>query len=122
MVMFYSFFLKEPAPTEIYTYSHTLSLHDSLPISCSPTQDHVDIIVHAAVIFARRPIIDEDQPVGGEFEHIAVVTAQQYRAVKAHQSLQQRLPRIDRKSVAQGKSVSVRVDLGGSRNTINQQK
>src|SRR3546814_15700851 len=27
------FFFKYPAPTEIYTYLHTLSLHDALPIS-----------------------------------------------------------------------------------------
>src|SRR3546814_14624579 len=28
------FFFNDPAPTEIYTYRHTLSLHDALPI-CS---------------------------------------------------------------------------------------
>src|SRR3546814_15421648 len=27
------FFFNVPAPTEIYTYGHTLSLHDALPIS-----------------------------------------------------------------------------------------
>src|SRR3546814_15692116 len=27
-----SFFLKDPATTESYTYCHTLSLHDALPI------------------------------------------------------------------------------------------
>src|SRR3546814_6896795 len=27
------FFFNDPAPTEIYTYLHTLSLHDALPIS-----------------------------------------------------------------------------------------
>src|SRR3546814_14143506 len=27
------FFFKDPATTEIYTYGHTLSLHDALPIS-----------------------------------------------------------------------------------------
>src|SRR3546814_8976490 len=33
--MLYSviFFLNDTAPTEIYTYCHTLSLHDALPIS-----------------------------------------------------------------------------------------
>src|SRR3546814_6335952 len=30
-----SFFFKYPAPTELYTYLHTLSLHDALPISSS---------------------------------------------------------------------------------------
>src|SRR3546814_18987303 len=28
-------FLDVPAATEIYTYCHTLSLHDSLPFSCA---------------------------------------------------------------------------------------
>src|SRR3546814_13839384 len=28
----YSFFCNDTAPTEIYTYYHTLSLHDALPI------------------------------------------------------------------------------------------
>src|SRR3546814_15965240 len=32
VVLFY-FFLNDPPPTEIYTYLHTLSLHDALPIS-----------------------------------------------------------------------------------------
>src|SRR5216110_267031 len=30
------FFFKETAPTEIYTSSHTLSLHDALPILLQP--------------------------------------------------------------------------------------
>src|SRR3546814_14996842 len=29
-----SFFFNDPATTENYTYLHTLSLHDALPISC----------------------------------------------------------------------------------------
>src|SRR3546814_12649197 len=29
------FFFKDTATTEIYTYSHTLSLHDALPISAA---------------------------------------------------------------------------------------
>src|SRR3546814_16127111 len=29
------FFFNETATTEIYTYGHTLSLHDALPIFCS---------------------------------------------------------------------------------------
>src|SRR3546814_5778521 len=31
------FFFNEPATTEIYTYLHTLSLHDALPISTTTT-------------------------------------------------------------------------------------
>src|SRR3546814_12123185 len=30
------FFFHSPPPTEIYTYCHTLSLHDALPISSPP--------------------------------------------------------------------------------------
>src|SRR3546814_20449206 len=30
--MFFFFFFNEPATTELYTYLHTLSLHDALPI------------------------------------------------------------------------------------------
>src|SRR3546814_1616376 len=30
------FFFKDTAPTEIYTYGHTLSLHDALPIFTTP--------------------------------------------------------------------------------------
>src|SRR3546814_10582425 len=32
-VLFYCFFFLDTPPTEIYTYLHTLSLHDALPIS-----------------------------------------------------------------------------------------
>src|SRR5881398_4240222 len=31
--LFFFFFFNDPAPTEIYTLSDTLSLHDALPIS-----------------------------------------------------------------------------------------
>src|SRR3546814_1780432 len=34
-MLFVSFFVKDTATTEIYTYRHTLSLHDALPISRS---------------------------------------------------------------------------------------
>src|SRR3546814_13798533 len=33
LVVFYFCFFNAPATTEIYTYVHTLSLHDALPIS-----------------------------------------------------------------------------------------
>src|SRR3546814_12727347 len=33
LVSLYSFFFNDTATTEIYTYWHTLSLHDALPIS-----------------------------------------------------------------------------------------
>src|SRR3546814_5285090 len=34
---FFFFFFNDTATTEIYTYGHTLSLHDALPISIRPT-------------------------------------------------------------------------------------
>src|SRR5216110_4069022 len=34
MVFIFFFFFNDTATTEIYTSSHTLSLHDALPISC----------------------------------------------------------------------------------------
>src|SRR3546814_17357739 len=40
MIIFFTllyFFFKDTATTEIYTYRHTLSLHDALPISIAPT-------------------------------------------------------------------------------------
>src|SRR3546814_18847820 len=33
MYLFFAFLMNDTATTEIYTYSHTLSLHDALPIS-----------------------------------------------------------------------------------------
>src|SRR3546814_14855999 len=41
------FFFNDTATTEIYTYGHTLSLHDALPIY------RVDIVVEAALQAAR---------------------------------------------------------------------
>src|SRR3546814_5450501 len=35
-IIFLFFFFNDTAPTEIYTYSHTLSLHDALPIWFGP--------------------------------------------------------------------------------------
>src|SRR3546814_19370197 len=35
-VLFCCFFFNDTATTEIYTYGHTLSLHDALPISAAP--------------------------------------------------------------------------------------
>src|SRR3546814_15481827 len=33
-ILMFVFFFKDTATTDIYTYWHTLSLHDALPISC----------------------------------------------------------------------------------------
>src|SRR3546814_13897666 len=40
MIIF--FFFNDTAPTEIYTYGHTLSLHDALPISGSRRNNRGD--------------------------------------------------------------------------------
>src|SRR3546814_3719311 len=39
MGVLYLFFFNDTATTEIYTYGHTLSLHDALPISATCTVD-----------------------------------------------------------------------------------
>src|SRR3546814_17447106 len=45
-IVFCLFFFNDTAATEIYTYSHTLSLHDALPICFILTKSHV--VHHAA--------------------------------------------------------------------------
>src|SRR3546814_11585857 len=47
--LFYLFFFNDTAPPEIYTYLHTLSLHDALPILIS--RDNVSVKVNAVVYF-----------------------------------------------------------------------
>src|SRR3546814_11115937 len=47
-------FYNEPATTEIYTYAHTLSLHDALPIcyrgtTLSPTAQQASAAIAAAI-------------------------------------------------------------------------
>src|SRR3546814_18105960 len=49
-VCFFFFFFNDTATTEIYTYLHTLSLHDALPISGG---HHVDGHQHAAFTKGR---------------------------------------------------------------------
>src|SRR3546814_1990522 len=47
--LFNIFFFNHTATTEIYTYLHTLSLHDALPISNVRLGDDLDICVDAKV-------------------------------------------------------------------------
>src|SRR3546814_9533630 len=54
-----------------------------------------DIIVEAAVEFARGAVIDQHQPVRGHLEHVAIVTHHQHRAGIIVERLHQRLARID---------------------------
>src|SRR5216110_918798 len=52
------YFFNDPAPTEIYTSSHTLSLHDALPISIGSgwalAVDGGTFLVSAACLVALR--------------------------------------------------------------------
>src|SRR3546814_48988 len=43
------FCLNEPAPTEIYTYLHTLSLHDALPISVTRFLNGREIVTRRTI-------------------------------------------------------------------------
>src|SRR3546814_11254612 len=42
--MIHVFFFNDTAPTEIYTYCHTLSLHDALPISTGGRGVHLGLV------------------------------------------------------------------------------
>src|SRR3546814_18007463 len=52
--IFFLFFFNETATTEIYTYRHTLSLHDALPILYRQT-DLVKIMRDTVIYFALTP-------------------------------------------------------------------
>src|SRR3546814_20375489 len=49
------FFLYDPPPSEIYTYRHTLSLHDALPICWAASASPAAIWFSAAFIDATTP-------------------------------------------------------------------
>src|SRR3546814_16067818 len=58
--LFVCFFVNETATTEIYTYGHTLSLHDALPIVAdyqSPTIVRPDIPRSAMTLLEHRLLI-----------------------------------------------------------------
>src|SRR3546814_5878204 len=57
--MMYLVVVNDTATTEIYTYGHTLSLHDALPIYHAADAAYVVLIPMAAVLFAsvgRHPL------------------------------------------------------------------
>src|SRR3546814_19040193 len=63
MCLYFFFFFNATATTEIYTYGHTLSLHDALPISnavrvASDPQAHGRgvIVVMGDAVFAARDV------------------------------------------------------------------
>src|SRR3546814_15859752 len=77
--VFFIFFFNDTATTEIYTYGHTLSLHDALPIyhrhGCSRHERHhaLDLRVGdggpGAVGVRRRPMSEAALPVARSEEH-----------------------------------------------------
>ena len=60
-----------------------------------PPQHQVAIIVERAVELRHRAVIDQQQPIGDQPEHMAVVADHHDRAAKAGQRLDQRIARID---------------------------
>src|SRR3546814_14161265 len=90
MILSTSVFCNDTATTEIYTDGHTLSLHDTLPISVGIEQilaaAHLDVIVPGQL---GRPCRRVEQ---GGFGHYAKRIDQRMEGVAA------RARRIDRKS------------------------
>src|SRR3546814_17259387 len=135
------FFLNGTATTEIYTYLNTLSLHDALPISRSGDMGALGALLAADVGMwsdggGKRPAAME--PVLGydivlKLHRSLAVLFGKYGSTLVHTGMINGLPGFvtreadgemqttepdieeDRKSVLKGKSVSVRVDLGGRR-------
>src|SRR3546814_19831044 len=89
-------FVNDTATTEIYTYLHTLSLHDALPISLGTLRRS-----------KRAPTPPVCASSGNALERPAAPTPWSDRIRFASPICQ------DRKSGVKGKSVRVRVDLGG---------
>ena len=50
-----------------------LCLAAALALGLVAAEDEVDVIIHAAIIFARGSAIDQDQTVRGELDHVAIV-------------------------------------------------
>src|SRR3546814_11968440 len=115
---FFVFFLKATATTEISTYCHTLSLHAALPICSLPAE----IPASACILGDASPQIWCDSAAGrlrrglaragvtgfateGELAEMvqAVLVLRADAAIDG--------PLLGRKSVVEGKSVSVRVDF-----------
>src|SRR3546814_16953031 len=127
------FFFNDTTTTEIYTYGHTLSLHDALPIS--PIFGQVAQRGHEVAV--RRLVVDQDregfrlvapvlQPVeavvGDQVGRIALDDAEPLLrddvGVLIFALVVEHLPVVEaepgaRKRDVWGKSVSVRLDLGG---------
>jgi len=59
------------------------------------TKDEIDVITHASWIFTRGAAIDQHQPVGGQFDYVAIMADQDNRAGIGVERLHQCLARID---------------------------
>src|SRR3546814_10641156 len=69
-MLYICFFFSDTATTEIYTYGHTLSLHDALPFShagCSCKQDDLRnvVVVSLALQDQHHQAFARTQPCGG---------------------------------------------------------
>src|SRR3546814_12586907 len=116
ILLLISFVFNDTATTEIYTYLHTLSLHDALPISRSATISpgatarstprKTSIVSSPWMKLRRRPATLRTSFIAKHLDRIGIGSLE--GGIK-------RCKKADRKSVVEGKSVSVRVDLGGRR-------
>src|SRR3546814_16815008 len=124
-------FFNDPATTEIYTYLHTLSLHDALPIwrrraapASSNTRGHCRGTAAGRYKGRRPPYSRIPWPPGrprsapGSAAPPRPWTDRWYPTCTSGTSGPGTRPPhrgADRKSVVKGKRVSVRVELGGCR-------
>src|SRR3546814_20288055 len=119
-----SFFCNDTATTEIYTYLHTLSLHDALPISSLPYVPECDCRPHNLALSV--PSLQDVQRtmrlvrfhaaqwhVDPHKIGVLGFSAGGFLVAEIRTTFDRQLyAQKDRKSVGTGKSVSVRVDLG----------
>src|SRR3546814_957596 len=61
VVVFFSFFFNGSAPTQIYTYLHTLSLHDALPIWMLEHLVERAASAYQVTIFNAEPRVNYDR-------------------------------------------------------------
>src|SRR3546814_14940163 len=122
------FVFNDTATTEIYTYCHTLSLHDALPIFQVATQKALFmsamigigsilaciLVAMALVRRIARPI----EALTAAMLKIAVGGPPTLTAVSGTRELRELGPALARarQRVVSGKEMAVRVDPGGARN------
>src|SRR3546814_13630669 len=115
------FFFNDTATTEIYTYCHTLSRHDALPISGStPGSGRPPSRWSPPASPFRRSSPSSSSINGGmlhlmQISHKIVLTGAAMGASALAMPAAAQTLDVDRKSVVSGTSVAVRVDLGGRR-------